>query len=202
MLGGQTLTTVDFVSSLGSKDATQWPCTTSTSHPTTTRRSRKSLQCSPDFIFNSTMAQGNKAYCRAKFIWTIVFTTLTRVYRGKAKFSNRFKLIHYYSGVLPSSSCQEDSKVMSSETSQETMQPRSLLDKRRTEGGEPSQGIQPGTIGLSRTTCSCCRGRTLAKETGPRLNHTKLEDTLAVVIKVANCIARLKIKDKTCVFYL
>ena len=132
--------------------------------------------------------------------WTIVLTTLTRVYRGKAKVSNRFKLIHYYLGVLPSSSCQEDSKVMSSETSQETMQPRSLLDKRRTEGGEPSQGIQPGTIGLSRTTCSCCRGRTLAKETGPRLNHTKLEDTLAVVIKVANCIARLKIKDITCVF--
>ena len=130
-----------------------------------------------------TMAQGNKAYCRVKFVWTIVFTMLTRVYRGKAKFSNRSKLIHYYSGVLPSSSCQEDSKVMPSETSQETMQPRSLLDKRRTEGGETSQGILPGTIGLSRTTCSCCRGRTLAKVTGPRLNHTKLEDTLAVVIK-------------------
>ena len=64
-----------------------------------------------------TVAQGNKMYYRVKFIGTIIFTTLTHVYRGKANVINRFIWIHYYTCLLPSFSCQEDKKVMPTETS-------------------------------------------------------------------------------------
>ena len=47
------------------------------------------------------------------------------------------------------------------------------------KAGKPLQDFQSGTIGLSRTTCSCFRGRTSAKTTGPKpQNPTKLQPYL------------------------
>ena len=47
------------------------------------------------------------------------------------------------------------------------------------KAGKPLQDFQSGTIGLSRTTCSCFRVRTSAKTTGPKpQNPTKLQPYL------------------------
>ena len=117
-------------------------------------------------------------------------------------FSINLKLIHYYSGLLPSSSCQENKKVNSIRDFKETVKSRSPRTQRRTEGRETPQETQPGTIGHARATSTCYRGRTPATTTGQQLTPTKLAPHSIAVNFSSNLDRAVEDYDITCVFYL
>ena len=115
------------------------------------------------------------------------------VKRRTPSIKKNLQLIHYYSGLLPGSRCQEDKKVTPTETKNETMQPRSLEDT----ATHRRQGNPPGDPAWDH------RARTSHQHMLPRKDSSNYKGTtpqthqaganLIAVIFVTNWIVQLKI---------
>ena len=94
-------------------------------------------------------------------------------------FSINLKLIHSTQANYPVLSVKKARRSTPAETSRNHELEITLGHSDAQKAGKPLQDFQSGTIGLSRTTCSCFRGRTSAKTTGPKpQNPTKLQPYL------------------------
>ena len=111
-------------------------------HSTTSRHSRRSLQCSPRSFSYHNVVQGNNARCRVKVAWTIVFITLTQVYSEEDVYSqliqNWYITTQAYYPVL---AVKKTRRSTPSETSKKPWTQDHSRTQRRTEGGETSPGF-------------------------------------------------------------